>query len=226
MKVFECIVCGKKYTRRGKNPKSNFCSLGCKYLYQKTITGKEHPRWKKDYIRIKECENCGKVFTCKNPTTLQRMKFCSKQCADVGGFRYRGKNHPNWNGGRRSGIIALRTHAPYKKWSRDVLKRDDYTCVFCGKRGGNLHAHHLKSFSDFSEIRYELNNGITLCVSCHAKVHRPKIGKSFMSTVENGVNSVKLLKGQYRAKPEREGVEVNPEIMDINALAENQLCKI
>jgi len=31
---------------------------------------------------------------------------------------------------------------------------------------------------------------------------------------------MELLKGQYRAEPEREGVEVNPEIMDIKTLTD------
>lgn len=47
-----------------------------------------------------------------------------------------------------------------------------------------------------------------------------KIGKKFSGVIENGVNSVELLKGgQYRAEPEKEGVEVSPEIMDINTLS-------
>jgi hypothetical protein len=99
------------------------------------------------------------------------------------------------------------------------MNRDDFTCLICKKRGGDLHAHHIQSFTNYPQLRFELHNGITLCVSCHAKLHRPKKGSKFSGVVENGVNSVELPMGQYRAKPEKEGVEVSPEIMDIKTLS-------
>jgi 5-methylcytosine-specific restriction endonuclease McrA len=43
----------------------------------------------------------------------------------------------------------------------------------CGSTGkANLVAHHLWKFSEFPELRFAINNGITLCEKCHKKIHK------------------------------------------------------
>lgn len=62
----------------------------------------------------------------------------------------------------------------YKDWRKQVFDRDLYTCKKCGQIGGNLNAHHIKEFAKYPKLRYEVNNGITLCESCHKKIHKKK----------------------------------------------------
>lgn len=62
----------------------------------------------------------------------------------------------------------------YSKWRKEVFIRDEYTCQNCKMVGGELNAHHIKPFSDFPELRYDVNNGITLCKKCHKEIHRAK----------------------------------------------------
>lgn len=65
----------------------------------------------------------------------------------------------------------------YQDWRNKVFERDKYTCQKCGQVGGELNAHHIKVFSKYEKLRYELSNGQTLCVPCHRDVHRKKVIK-------------------------------------------------
>ena len=62
----------------------------------------------------------------------------------------------------------------YIDWRTAVFERDKYTCAICGKVGGELNAHHIKSFKDYPKFRLDVDNGITFCKKCHKKVHREK----------------------------------------------------
>jgi hypothetical protein len=55
----------------------------------------------------------------------------------------------------------------YKQWRTSVYERDDYTCQLCGERGNTLNGHHIYKVSDYPDLIFEINNGITLCYDCH-----------------------------------------------------------
>lgn len=63
----------------------------------------------------------------------------------------------------------IRKSPQYKKWRKSVYERDDYTCVLCGKHGGDFQADHIKPFSSYPSLRFEISNGRTLCKKCHRK---------------------------------------------------------
>ena len=67
-----------------------------------------------------------------------------------------------------------RHSSEYQQWRKAVFQRDDYTCRICGQQGGELNAHHIKPFKDFKNERFNVDNGVTLCVECHRRVHREK----------------------------------------------------
>jgi len=68
-------------------------------------------------------------------------------------------------------IEKLRATPEYKEWRIAVLERDGYRCQHCEKVGKRLHAHHIKSFKMYPELRYKVENGITLCAACHEELH-------------------------------------------------------
>jgi len=79
-----------------------------------------------------------------------------------------GENNYFWKGGITPENIRIRNSIEYRLWREAVFARDNWTCQKCGKRG-NVHAHHIKSFSEFPELHTAIANGETLCVKCHGK---------------------------------------------------------
>ena len=78
-----------------------------------------------------------------------------------------GEKNPNWKGGAHTKNNALRRTKRYRHWRTAVFERDDYTCQMCSLRGVYLEADHIKPFAFFPELRFEINNGRTLCKECH-----------------------------------------------------------
>ena len=55
------------------------------------------------------------------------------------------------------------------KWSEEVKKRDMFICKHCRKAIKPLVAHHI--IPKTSGGKNTLDNGITLCWTCHGKAH-------------------------------------------------------
>jgi len=85
------------------------------------------------------------------------------------GDAVRGDKHPNWKGGLTFPIYCLRKTKEYRHWRNAVLERDGHQCQKCHKSNSRLDAHHIFSFTLFPELRFEVSNGITVCVKCHTK---------------------------------------------------------
>lgn len=82
-----------------------------------------------------------------------------------------GKNHYCWKGGVGTENKRIRRSIEYKQWRESVFKRDDYTCYGCDNKGGTLHPHHIYSFANYPEHRFDVWNGQTQCEECHTNLH-------------------------------------------------------
>jgi len=82
----------------------------------------------------------------------------------------KGSDSNFWKGGIAS-VQNLARHTPeYNEWRKAVYSRDHYTCQDCSTNK-DLHAHHVKTFSEYPALRYVVENGITVCQQCHSKIH-------------------------------------------------------
>lgn len=58
-------------------------------------------------------------------------------------------------------------------WSRRVKNRDSWKCKISNEDcNGRLESHHILNWKDYPELRYEINNGITLCSRHHPRGRR------------------------------------------------------
>lgn len=77
----------------------------------------------------------------------------------------------------RAGSGASRNMPEYITWRKAVYARDNYTCQECGS-SSDINAHHIKAWSHYPNLRFDVDNGVTLCFDCHAKKHpHIKFGK-------------------------------------------------
>ncbi|MCK9370942.1 HNH endonuclease [Candidatus Dojkabacteria bacterium] len=79
----------------------------------------------------------------------------------------RGEKHPNWKGGMGTERHQEMGKIEYKLWRSEVFERDNYTCQMCLISGVYLNADHIKNWAEFPELRFNIDNGQTLCSDCH-----------------------------------------------------------
>lgn len=85
----------------------------------------------------------------------------------------RGACNSRWNDNlSREQRIFHRGRSSYTEWRGAVFERDGFACQACGDdRGGNLEAHHLDSWDNHRNGRFDVSNGATLCKLCHKSFH-------------------------------------------------------
>jgi hypothetical protein len=87
----------------------------------------------------------------------------------------KGEKSHLWKGGLTEKNKAIRNSVDFALWREEVFKRDNWTCQDCKKRDGSeLHPHHIKRFSEYPELRFVVENGVTLCRKCHGIRHGKK----------------------------------------------------
>lgn len=83
------------------------------------------------------------------------------------------KDHYRWIKDRNLvvGINNRAFHDPEsKQWRRSVLERDGFRCKISNEDClGKIEAHHILGWKSHPELRYQINNGITLCHFHHPR---------------------------------------------------------
>jgi hypothetical protein len=147
---------------------------GAKFYREKSDC---HGKFKKRFC----CKNCAnKANAQKNSISKMGEKnpLYGKKPWNKGVFgvvkhpEHSGEKNHFWRGGISREKYRLRRSGEWKRWRLEVFVRDRYICRRCGKVGGQLVPHHIKLFSYFPELRFEAENGVTICVKCHKILHR------------------------------------------------------
>lgn len=146
-----------------KEQPSKIC-VECNNLFYKS-SQYSNKQWETRMVCSNECKK-----TLRSKTFRQSDEAKEKnRVAHLGKVTMSGATHYNWKGGITSERTKAYFSKEYKEWRTTIFKRDNYTCQICNIKGGCLNADHIKPWAFYPELRYDLDNGRTLCVSCHRK---------------------------------------------------------
>lgn len=169
-----CDNCGEdfsKYKRRVERSDADLCTQECREEYWSNNIAPEIDS-PGESIEL-DCSHCGNAITKPKSQTLFDKTFCNKDCYGAWLSENNvGKHHPQYTGGPADKFTV------HEK--RRIFERDDYTCQDCESRGGNLNAHHIEPASENPDKVHDIDNGVTLCVECHAERH-PKLRSLILS---------------------------------------------
>lgn len=145
------------------------------------MLGKHHSEETKKKLSLKN-KNYKHTVEAKNKISLSRKVLLkTTNLRERISNSMKGIKAPNWKGGISPKYKIIRGSIEFRLWREAVFERDNYTCKKCKKRGIKLHPHHIQNFAQYPELRFAIDNGITLCEECHWKFH--KIYKKFNNTV-------------------------------------------
>ena len=176
MKTKICLKCNKEFNKpitcsKKKWGERMYCSNSCANSVNSTGTkrclgnipwnkGKKLGRYLKNTCIKKNCLICDKEFIVKN-YRKDIAKYCCKRCSEIA--RDEGKSTKN---------KRIRQSIEYRLWREAVFARDNWTCQKYKIKGGKLHPHHILNFAEYPELRFAIDNGITLSRKAHLEFHK------------------------------------------------------
>lgn len=182
-----CPLCSKQKVRRfadisktghtlcsgcSKSIKTGALFLGTRkgklFIYDFAFPHQGKKQW---YQRLKAVCDCGtdkEYFTSELKSTGETFS-CGCWGRELSRARV-GELNPNYDDTISEEERRKRRNNYTKKWASAVKQRDDYTCQVCGSTE-KLVAHHLNSYKNNPDARYDIDNGVTVCRDCHTEFH-------------------------------------------------------
>ena len=191
----KCIICNKEFKRRNQNFKwwatAKYCSREC---YKKRIVGEDTKR-KMSVAKLGNKNCLGYKHT---DETRRKVSNALKGNTHCKGKKLEGihrekvlaglKKSPHQfpKGEKPWNYIVDRTlvrvgdrsinDGRYKEWRSIVKNRDGWKCKISNNDcSDKLEAHHILTWRNYPELRYEVNNGITLCHAHHPRKREDEV---------------------------------------------------
>ena len=108
----------------------------------------------------------------KKKMSLNHRRFQTEETRKKISEGHKGEKSRFWKGGVSTLNQRIRQGIEYSLWREAVFARDNWTCQKIGIKGGKLCAHHIQNFSDYPELRFAIDNGITLSEKVHREFHK------------------------------------------------------
>jgi len=96
----------------------------------------------------------------------------SKESREKHSKSIKGDKSHFWKGGLTSKNKLIRGSIEYRLWREAVFSRDNWTCQKTRIKGGKIHPHHIQNFAQYPELRFAIDNGITLSEKSHREFHK------------------------------------------------------
>lgn len=188
--------CGKKWKSLKSNLWKDNVAIRCKTCGSKLGGSNQKLKYDFDTLNKKFEESGCKLITKNFKGVYSKVKFVCK-CGNVGeiiihNFEYgqiprckkcqiekipRGEKHYNWNPDLTEKERRFLNGRPQEidKWYREVYNYWNKICVITGKiqdKNTKVSAHHLYSWNNYKDLRFEVTNGVCILTSLHKKFHR------------------------------------------------------
>lgn len=151
-----------------------YCSIAC---YNKSKVGRVSPKkgkpsgfvpWNKGVKTGRSTKNTSiekLCLECNNKFEIRKYRentalFCSVTCCNK-----------HKDSGKRTDNKKARQSVEFRLWREAVFARDNWTCQKTGAKGGTLHPHHILNFAEYPELRFNVDNGVTLSEKAHKEFH-------------------------------------------------------
>jgi hypothetical protein len=163
-----CSICNQKIEFRPfrSRPTRKYCSLACAAISKR---GKK-PNYSDEAAWRAALSRAGKGRK-QTPEHIRNnanaRRGVPQPWVSERNKRWRGANSPSWKGGISAKNAALRSTEELREWRKAVFVEDNFKCRKCGASRVPINADHIKPFSLFPDIRFDISNGQTLCVPCH-----------------------------------------------------------
>lgn len=183
-----CDNCEEQFQLQRSKYRAKLLDGSTKFFCCRQCYLNNHSNSPREYI----CQYCKQSFISRHHENANL--FCSRKCYDDSQYHSKtisGENH--WRYDPNSPSRGERNSPEYSAFRMGILKRDNFTCSCCKKRGGKLVVHHILSWTYYPDLRFDSSNVCTLCLECHKQLHlyygyttnKPMTIKEFLEQCRN-----------------------------------------